>query len=64
MRLIRIEEFRRRFFDPSCKPAEITLRRLLRGRKLPGKKVGGTWYIDVERWRADADPLVEGALRR
>lgn len=62
MKLITIPVWRERYFDEVCAPSEFTARRLLREGKLPGKKVGGEWFIDEHIWLADGDPLVERVL--
>lgn len=62
MKLVTIPIFLERHFDPACAPSEFTVRRLLRESKLPGRKVGGEWYVDEHLWLADGDPLVERVL--
>ncbi len=51
-----------KYFDADSRPSEITLQRWLRAGKIPGKKVGGTWYIDEHEWLADGDDLVQRVL--
>ena len=51
-----------KYFDADSRPSEITLQRWLRAGKVPGKKVGGTWYIDEHEWLADGDDLVQRVL--
>lgn len=51
-----------KYFDPSSRPAEITLQRWLRSGKIPGRKVGGTWYVDEHAWQAGDDDLVRKVL--
>lgn len=40
------------------RPAEITVRRWLNEGKVPGRKVGGTWYVDEHAWMANGNDLV------
>lgn len=63
MKLITIPVFRQRYFDESCAPAELTVRRWLREGKVAGRKVGGEWFIDEHLWLADGDRLVERVLK-
>ena len=51
-----------KFFDHESRPAEITILRLLRDGKLPGRKVGGKWFVDEHAWLAEGDPLVQRVL--
>ncbi len=62
MKLITIDNWRNKEFDQGSAPAELTVRRWLRDEKLPGKKIGGTWYIDLHKWQADGNDLVESVL--
>lgn len=34
------------------------MRRWLNDGKLPGRKIGGTWYVDEHAWLADGNELV------
>jgi len=58
MLLIRADAWARKYFAPESRPAEITVMRWLRTGKVPGRKVGGTWYVDEHAWLADGDELV------
>ncbi len=51
-----------KYFDVGSRPSEITLQRWLRQQKIPGRKVGGTWYVDEHEWLADGDDLVQRVL--
>lgn len=62
MRLISIPKWRERHFEADSAPDDVTVRRLLRDGKLPGRKVGGMWYIDEADWLADGDDLVQRVL--
>lgn len=62
MRLVTADQFFERYFDEASRPSEATRRRWLQGRKIPAKKVGGTWFVDEHAWLADGDPLVEMVL--
>lgn len=56
MRLISTSAWVGKYFAPESRPAEITLLRWLREAKIPGKKVGGKWYVDEDAWLAGGDP--------
>lgn len=51
-----------KYFDDASRPAEITIERWLRSGKLPGRKVGGRWYVDEHAWQAGDDDLVRRVL--
>ncbi len=58
MRLMTTQKWAEKYFDKASKPSEVTVRRWLNEGKLPGRKVGGTWYVDEHAWLADGDELV------
>lgn len=62
MRLISAPAWVDKYFAPESRPAEVTLLRWLRQGKVPGKKVGGKWYVDEHEWLAGGDPLVQHVL--
>lgn len=62
MKLVTPQVWAERHFDEECRPSEITVLRLLRDGKLPGRKVGGKWYIDEPAWLAGDDELVQRVL--
>lgn len=62
MRLVTVNVWRDRHFDEQSRPAELTVLRWLRDGKVPGRKVGGTWYIDEHAWLAGDDELVKRVL--
>jgi len=63
MRLITPQHWAERHFDEGSRPAEATVRRWLATGQVPGRKVGGSWYVDEQAWQAGGDPLVEHALQ-
>jgi hypothetical protein len=63
MNLLTTEKWLNRYFDDTSRPSVSTLQRWLRDGKIPGKKVGGTWFIDEHEWLADGDDLVERVLK-
>lgn len=63
MKLLTTEAWLERYFDPTCRPSLAQTQRWLRDGKIPGKKVGGTWFIDEHEWLADGDDLVERVLK-
>ncbi len=62
MKLIGIPQWQAKHFTEDSAPDEVTIRRWLRSGKLPGRKVGGTWFIDEAEWLADGDELVRRVL--
>ncbi len=62
MRLIRPTHWAEKNFAEESRPAEITVLRWLRDGKIPGRKVGGTWYVDEHAWLSDGDDLVQRVL--
>lgn len=62
MRLVEYRRFADTLFEPDSRPADITLQRWLREGKLPGRKIGGVWYVDEHAFLAANDPLVERVL--
>lgn len=62
LRLMSIPKWLERHFEPGSAPDEVTVRRWLRDGKLPGRKVGGTWFVDEAAWLADGDELVARVL--
>jgi len=62
MKLMPISTWQAKHFADGGAPDEVTVRRLLRQGKLPGRKVGGVWYIDEAEWLADGDELVRRVL--
>lgn len=62
VRLLTAQAWIQKYFAEECRPAEITLHRWLRQGKIPGRKVGGTWYVDEHAWLADGDDLVQRVL--
>jgi len=51
------------YFDQTSRPSISQLHRWLREGKVPGKEVGGTWFIDEHEWLADGDNLVERVFK-
>lgn len=62
MKLIAPKDWAERYFDAASQPSEATLRRWLATGQVPGRKVGGSWYVDEHAWLADGDALVERVL--
>lgn len=62
MKLMPIPQWQAKHFAEGAAPDEMTVRRWLRNGKLPGRKVGGKWYIDEAEWLADGDELVRRVL--
>lgn len=62
MKLIAAAMWAERYFDEVSRPHDLTIRRLLREGKIPGRKIGGAWYVDLDAWLADGDELVQRVL--
>ncbi len=62
MKLTSIPNWKDRHFTEGTAPSDMQIHRWLRDGRLPGRKVGGTWYIDENGWLADGDDLVERVL--
>lgn len=62
MKLMTAHAWVEKYFEAGSRPSEITLQRWLRSGKVPGRKVGGTWYVDEHAWLADGDDLVQRVL--
>lgn len=62
MKLMLATEWTEKYFSEASRPAEITVMRWLRDGNLPGRKVGGRWYVDEHAWLAAGDDLVQRVL--
>lgn len=62
MHLMTPQQWAEKYFDEGSRPAEVTLRRWLTEGKVPGRKVGGSWFVDEHAWLADGDDLVRQVL--
>jgi hypothetical protein len=62
VKLLTAHAWLEKYFEEGSRPAEITLHRWLRQAKIPGRKVGGTWYVDEHAWLAEGDDLVQRVL--
>jgi len=63
MKLLTTDRWLDVYFEAASRPSVATLQRWLRDGKIPGKKVGGTWFVDEHEWLADGDDLVERVLK-
>jgi hypothetical protein len=61
MPLMTIREWREASFTPASRPAVNTIRLWLEKGELPGRKIGGNWYV-AEREKALDNPLVKKVL--
>ncbi len=51
-----------KYFSIDCQPAEPTLRRWMQTGALPGRKIGGKWFVDEHAFVAGGDDLVARVL--
>lgn len=63
MRFMTPQQWAEKYFDEGNRPSVASLRRWLSDGKIPGRKVGGTWYVDEHAWLADDDELVLRVLK-
>jgi len=61
MKLLAAHAWIEKYFAPESRPAKSPLCGLRNG-KVPGRKVGGTWYVDEHAWLADGDERVQRVL--
>lgn len=64
MLLMTPQKWVEKYFDVGSRPSEVSLRRWLNEGKIPGRKVGGSWYVDEHAWLADGDELVLQVLEK
>ncbi len=62
MQLMTPERWLDRYFEEGSRLSMQVLQRLLREGKIPGRKVGGSWFIDEHAWLAGGDDLVARVL--
>lgn len=62
MLLITPSEWATKYFSDESRPSAVTIMRWLNQGKIPGKKVGGLWYVDEHAWVAGDDDLVQRVL--
>lgn len=55
MKLVEAHQFVAKHFAPESRPADITLQRWMRAGRLPGRKIGRTWYVDEDAFLAGND---------
>lgn len=63
MLLMTVSAWSSKYFAPLSAPSELTIRRWIKAGYLPGRKVGGTWYVDEHAWLAGGDELVMRVLQ-
>lgn len=50
-------------FSPDSAPSEHTVRRWIDQRTIPGRKIGGRYFVDEDAFFARGNPIVEKVLR-
>lgn len=62
MRLTSIPRFLKQYFEPGSEPCARTVRRGIERGDIPGRKVGGQWFVDLHLFESGNDPLVARVL--
>lgn len=65
--LISVQQYRQQHFAPGSAPHESTIRRLIRERVLPGRRIGHLYFIDDQVPLSRVDAIVAkvaGHVRR
>lgn len=67
MQLVTIQVFQTHF-DARCRPQPATVRRWIENKEIPGMRIGGNYYVDMDalnarRAECDGDDLVAAVLR-
>ena len=62
-KLISIEGYINKEFDPDGAPSPITVRRWCNKGEIPARKIGGQWYIERnDQIQTTGNPLVDKVL--
>jgi hypothetical protein len=62
MRLLTPTAWVEKYFAEGSRPPETTLRRWMNSGAVPALKIGGSWFVDDDAWRAGGDELVQRVL--
>jgi hypothetical protein len=62
-KLMRISEYRKKFFVAGSEPTEGTVRRWIASGTIPGEKIGCTHYVNVATLNLTGNPLVDASWR-
>ena len=63
MKYITPQAWASKYFSADSMPSNLTLRRWIKKGAIPGKKIGGSVFIDEDAWLAGGDELVARVLR-
>jgi len=63
LRLLTPSAWAAKYFAAGSRPSPATVRRWILSGEVPGRKIGGSWYIDELSWLAGGDALVEHVLK-
>lgn len=61
-KLMTVRAWREKYFVEGSAPSELTVRRWLASGEVPGRKIGGNWYVDEHAYLANGDELVRQVL--
>ena len=62
MNLIKATQFRVRCFEKGSEPNIKTLKRWIDDGEIPGRVMGSTYYVDLDKWKKSDNPLVNRVL--
>ncbi len=60
--LIKVSEYRSRFFEDGSKPATSTVRRWIESGYIPGERIGNLYFVDIAKLDRTGNPLVDMVL--
>ena len=63
MKLITIDEYKRRQFTEQSAPHDSTIRRWIASGQLSGRIIGGTYYVCEHELKSSGNELVDKVLR-
>lgn len=60
--LLTVPQFQKKHFEPGSEPSLRTVKRWIDQGLIVGEKIGGTWYIEANSFRAPNKQLVQRVL--
>jgi hypothetical protein len=62
VKLLKLAKFRAEYFVEGSAPTMATLRKGIESGTIPGKKIGGEYYVDVQSLHKTGNALVDQVL--